>query len=171
MSDPLGMRWVAIVSLVVASAGSSLARPLAVPSMRKDAQGCRMIVPADFGTGAMRWIGACPHGSADGPGVLRVKRDKYHITLFAGTMHEGHPVAGYLDTGSEATAGPSLRFNGANGLPTASREEAGRACAIAASGARVASDRLRSAGNLPSAGFYDDWAHALQSCLKPTYAD
>ena len=123
-----------------------------------------MIVPTDLGTGAVRWIGACARGLAAGAGVLRVDRGAGDVALFAGTMRAGDPIAGYLDTGSEATAGPVLRFGGPDGLPTANRKEAGRSCAIAAAGASAASDRLRSTGNLPSARFYHGWAHTLRRC-------
>lgn len=88
-----------------------------------------------------------------------------NVALFAGTMRDGRPVAGYLDTGSADTAGPSLRFQGADGLPTADPGEARRACTVAAAGAKAASDRLRSAGNLASAHFYEGWARTLRRCM------
>ena len=84
------MLWIALLSMIAAPASSHLVHTADGPLMQKDGQGCRMIVPADLGRGAIRWIGACSRGSATGPGVLRVDRGRGDVALFAGTMREGY---------------------------------------------------------------------------------
>ncbi len=146
------------LALVAAPGGTAPPAP-----MRVDSHGCRMTVPQDLGEGPIDWVGDCAGGRAQGLGVLRVGGSGAP-RLFAGAMRAGLPVAGYLDTGSADTAGPSLHFRGADGLPTGSRAEARQACLTAARGAAAAAARYRAMRNLASARFYDGWATTLRRC-------
>ena len=143
----------------------------AQPAMRKDADGCSLLVPEGLGTGPFRWIGSCTGGTAEGPGVVRVQVAANDLRLFAGTMHAGKPVAGFLDEGPTVSqtdaVGPVLHFRDATPLPLKSMSESLQACRIAASGARTAADRFRAAGNTASAKFYIDWVISLQHCQEP----
>ncbi len=129
----------------------------------KTQSGCRFIVPDDLAKQGIRWIGPCRKGRANGLGVIRTGAGN-DIRLFAGKMDQGRPVAGYFDTPAD-TAGPSLRFKGAQGLPTRNQAEARQACVIAADGAANAAAILRQEGNNASATFYTRWSQTLRKCM------
>jgi hypothetical protein len=143
-----------------------------VPTLR-DANGCRFLQLGDFGTGPARWIGACNHGAADGPGVLRVGPAN-DVRLFAGTMRAGRALAGFVITQHFYASGPTLHFdqgewdNEWEAWPTIDDNEAQQACKIAARGARAAANRLAKEGNTASARFYRRWANGFRNCKAPT---
>lgn len=161
MTRMLGLRGLAIALFAMTPSWVVQAAP--PPSMQADTHGCRLLVPADLGSSPVTWVGNCKAGLAEGLGVIRIGGPGTP-RLFAGEMREGRPVAGFLDTGSADSAGPSLHFRGADGLSTRNRGEALRACAIAARGATSAATRYRAMHNLASAKFYDGWAATLRNC-------
>lgn len=155
------MRILFMTLLAALSSAGANARPS--PAMQADTHGCRLLVPVDLGGGPTTWIGDCRGGRADGLGVIRVG-GAGAPRLFAGLVRAGRPVAGYLDTGSADSAGPSLHFQGGDGLPTRNHAEAQQACTIASRGALAAAARYRAMHNPASARFYDGWAATLRRC-------
>jgi hypothetical protein len=152
--------------VLCASLPACAARAAPDNAMHADAKThCRFLVPDDMADGAAAWIGACDHGVADGPGVLRVAVAGQDAQLFAGVMRAGRPVQGIVDKGraGDSDYGPAYAFDGRHAVYAKSRAETVAGFQAASRGAEAASAAYRQQGNAASAKFYDGWSHALTS--------
>lgn len=122
--------------------------------------------PADLGAGPVTWLGACPGGRADGPGVLRAARAG-GVLLFYGRMAAGKPETGVMTTAAGDYI-PAWRFDAAGKPiddPSGSRQSSVATFDAAAAGARAAGSRFAAAGNTGSARFYARAAKELETQL------
>ncbi len=126
---------------------------------------CQFLVPDDMADGAAAWIGACDHGRADGPGVLRVAVAGRDAQLFAGVMRAGQPVQGIVDKGQagDSDYGPAIAFDGRHAVYAKNHAETIAGFQAASRGAAAASVTYRQQGNAASADFYAGWSHSLAS--------
>ena len=123
-----------------------------VPQARPAA--CRFTPPPGIEAGVRAWLGGCPAGAAEGPGVLRTLPADRPPVLYFGSMSAGRPGPGVVERGGDCYP-----------LAGGDREANVRAFRAAAGGARAAARRLRAQGNLASARYYDAEAERLDRTL------
>ncbi len=148
-------RRIVICAMLLLAAGTGTAAAQPKPS-------CRVEAPADLDASPARWLGACPNGAAEGPGILR-SGDHEPYAFFAGRMQAGRPVDGLLmlSAGGWMVAvrfDASLHVVSSDGLDPKVDD---RVFAQARAAALATAETFRRAGNTASADYYTRLAQRI----------
>lgn len=139
------MRWLTVRSILVAL-GLLCA---SLPSVAE--KDCRVVAPPQWSARTLSWDGSCRGGRAHGPGVLRAYLRGEETIVFYGRIEQGELAFGVIEGSDGYQAG---RFVRGSALPNQSRQAIINAFDQASAAAKAYAQRLRAAGNAPSAAFY-----------------
>ena len=147
-------RVLSVVLLLLAGFSTSCANDSQAAG-RKD---CQFAVPPEWVGRTLNWDGACKAGKADGSGVLRAYGKDKTTEIFFGQMRAGQLAVGVMEVEGGYKAG-----NFVNGAvqDTEDRNILLKAFDVASAAAKAYSERLKQAGNAPSAKLYAEKAEEL----------
>lgn len=111
----------------------------------------------------MKWEGECVNGKAEGYGALRAyprpESGEKEIWIFFGKLKKGDPKVGAIDLQGSYMVG---KLRGGEVLDTDDQNVAIQAFEEATKAAKAVSERMKLAGNEPSAQYYAKKAEHLE---------